>query len=153
MSSVAAGFVKHFIRRYLTALDNLYTVRLHLPLYYQQVIGGIQRFNAISKVNDMDGARKISSRKCAVYGSGLSRSALLVLAKQHNEFNQIQRTTSFPEIAACCRRLLFSHFAQEAEVDDGDTMPEVPRYNTNAYREFKQECLQFLVSTQVVCGY
>ena len=28
-------------------------------------------------------------------------------------------------------------------------MPDVPRYNTNAYREFKQECLQFLVSTQV----
>ena len=110
---------------------------------------------AVELVNfaQLYGARKITSRKCAVYGSGLSRSALLVLAKQHNEFNQIQRTTRFPEIAACCRRLLFSHFAKGAEVDDGDTMPDVPRYNTNAYREFKQECLQFLVSTQVVCGY
>ena len=107
----------------------------------------------ISEVNGMDGTRKITSHKCAVYGSGLSRSALLVLAKQHNEFNQIQCTTNFPETATCCWRLLFSHFAQNTEVDDGDTMPDIPRYNTNAYREFKQECLQFLVSTQVVCGY
>ena len=94
----------------------------------------------------MDDGRNITSHKCAVYGSGLSRSALLVLAKQHNEFNQIQRTTSFPDIAACCRRLLFSYFAGDTEVDDGVTMPDIPRFNTNAYREFKQQCLQFLVS-------
>ena len=31
-------------------------------------------------------------------------------------------------------------------------MPDIPRYNTNVYREFKRECLRFLVSTQVVCG-
>ena len=31
-------------------------------------------------------------------------------------------------------------------------MPDIPRYNTNVYREFKRECLQFLVSTQVIFG-
>ena len=67
----------------------------------------------IPEVNGMDGARKITSHKCAVYGSGLSQSALLVLAKQHNEFNQIQCTTNFPETATCCWRLLFFHFAQD----------------------------------------
>ena len=114
-----------------------------------QVIGGIQRFLAITRVNN-NGSRKISSRKCLVYGSGLSRSASLVLARQHNEFNQIQRTTSFPEIAASCRRLCFAHFAPERmdTIDEG--MPELPRYNSQPYRAFKQECCNFLVSTQVV---
>lgn len=114
------------------------------------MIGGIQRFTAIARVNERDEGRKITTRKCAVYGSGLSRSASLVLARQHNEFNQIQRTTSFPEIVASCRRLLFSHFAQKEESDDGVAMPNIPRYNTQAYRLYKQECLTFLVSSQVV---
>ncbi len=122
-------------------------------MYYQQVIGGIQRFTAITKVNAMEDGRKITSRKCAVYGSGLSRSALLVLARQHNEFNQIQRATSFPELAGCCRRVLFVHFASKDEADDGVTVPDIPRYNSQAYRVFKQECLQFLVSSQVVRVY
>ena len=117
-----------------------------------QVIGGIQWFAAISRLNAKGTTRKITSRKCAVYANGLSRSASLVLTRQHNEYNHIQRATSFPEIAACCRRLLFSHFARQDEVDDGVTMPEVPRYNSQAYRIFKRECLQFLVSSQVVCA-
>ena len=117
------------------------------------MIGGIQRFTAISRINEKGEGRRITTRKCAVYGSGLSRSASLVLARQHNEFNQIQRTTSFPEMAACCRRLLFSHFAEENEKDDGVTMPVIPRYNTQTYRAFKQECLTFLLSSQVVRIY
>ena len=93
--------------------------------------------------------RKIRERKCAVYGKGLTRPAALVLAKQHNEFNKIQRSTSFPEVAACCRRLLFSHFAAGAE-DDGVAHPAIPHYNSQLYRTFKQECLTFLVSSQTV---
>ncbi len=123
---------------------------MYLPSHYYQVIGGIQRFTAITRINARNEGRKITTRKCAVYGSGLSRSASLVLARQHNEYNQIQRTTSFPELAACCRRLLFSHFASENEGDDGVTLLDVPRYNTQAYRAFKQECLGFLTSSQVV---
>ena len=114
------------------------------------MIGGIQRFTAITQVNE---SRQITTRKCAVYGGGLSRSASLVLARQHNEFNQIQRTTSFPELAASCRRLLFAHFAKKGEVDDGIVVPSVPRYNSQGYRVYKQECLTFLVSSQVVRTY
>jgi hypothetical protein len=80
---------------------------------------------------------KINTRKCAVYGQGLPRTSALVLAQQHNEFNLIQRSTSFSEIAACCRRLLFSHFAGEA-LDDGITEPVVPRYNTAKYRRLRR---------------
>lgn len=96
--------------------------------------------------------RKISARKCAVYGKGLSRSAALVLAKQHNEINNIQRSTTFPEVAACCRRLLFTHFGDGAD-DDGVTHPTIPHYNSQSYRAFKQECLTFLMSSQTVCVY
>ena len=113
-----------------------------------QVIGGIQRYNAILQVNEVM-ERKITSRKCAVYGRGLPRPAALVLARQHNEFNLIQRVTSFAEIAACCRRLLFSHFG-ENEPDDGKTELKVPYHNTAKYRSFKKECLTFLLSTHTV---
>ena len=119
------------------------------PIATMQIIGGIQRFHAICIVNE-EGKRTIRSRKCSVYGQGLPRPATLVLARQHNEFNSIQRTTSFPELAACCRRLLFSHFAVGEGADDGTTKLSVPRYNTARYREFKQECLTFLHSTQTV---
>ena len=75
---------------------------------------------------------------------------MLVLARRHNEINQVQRVTTFPEIAASCRRLLFVHFAKDGNHDES-YMPDVPRYNTKAYGEFKQECLQYLVSSRVVC--
>ncbi len=66
------------------------------------------------------GERQITSRKCMVYGAGLSRKLLLVLARQHNEFDQVQRETTFPEVAASCRQLLYCHFAEEEEsTDDG----------------------------------
>ena len=97
----------------------------------------------------MDGTRKINKRKCAVYGSKLSRAGKLVLARQHNEFNQIQRTTSFPEMAACCRRLLFAHFSPD-KADDGTFSPDIPRYNSQDYRKFKLECMTYLVSSQIV---
>lgn len=118
-----------------------------------QVIGGIQRWNAICKINAMDQSRKIINRKCAVYDKLLTRAAALDLARQHNEYNSIQRTTTFPEVAACCRMLLFSHFATKGETDDGITDLIVPRYNKTAYRVFKQECLTFLLSTQTVRIY
>ena len=99
----------------------------------------------------MDGVmgRKITSRKCAIYGSGMSRPAILTLARQHNDVNQIQRVTSFAELAASCRRLFFDYFA-DGNPDDGEYYPEKPRYNTRAYRAFKQECLTFLVNSHTV---
>ena len=88
-----------------------------------------------------------------VYGKGLQRSAALTLARQHNEYNQIQRMTTFPEIAASCRRLLFERFGS-GEIDDDDAkMPDTPRYNSTMYHEFKQECLTFLVSSQIVSAH
>lgn len=103
-------------------------------------------------MNELDNltGRKIVTRRCAVYGNGLSRSATLMLAKQHNELNQIQRITTFTEVAACCRRLVFSHFAETGAVDDGTTTPTIPRYNSQPYISFKQECVTYLLSSQTV---
>lgn len=115
-----------------------------------QVIGGVQRYAAITRINEDCSNRKILVRKCAVYGRGLTRQAALTLARQHNEFNQIQRITGFPEIAASCRRLLFVHFAGENDEDDGATELSIPRYNSQPYRCFKQECLTLLLSSQTV---
>ena len=78
---------------------------------------------AIEIINN-SGDRKICSRKCSVYGDGLSRQLLLTLARQHNDFNGIQRYTTFSEIAASCRRLLFLHFGDDE--DDGNYMPTIP---------------------------
>ena len=61
--------------------------------------------------------------------------------------------TTFPEIAASYRRLLFEQFGS-GEIDDDDAkMPDIPRYNSTVYREFKQECLTFLVSNQSVSAH
>ena len=119
---------------------------------HTQVIGGIQRFSAIRQLRQK-GIRCITNRNyCAVYGNGLSRLATLVLARRHNEINQVQRVTTFPEIAASCRRLLFVHFATSGDHDES-YMPDVPRYNAKAYVDFKQECLQYLVSSRMVSVY
>ncbi len=61
----------------------------------------------------------IASRKCAIYGNDIPRMAAMMLAKQHNEFNSIQRSTGFAELAACCRKLYFVHFAINGMTDDG----------------------------------
>lgn len=100
---------------------------------FEKVIGGIQRFSAIRKVNKTEHGRKITSRKCATYASGLNRAGKLVLVRQHNEFNQIQRTTTFPKLSACCRRLMFTHFAPD-QCDDGTYAPNILSYNTQHYR-------------------
>lgn len=115
--------------------------------YTYSVIGGVQRFNAILKVNK-EGDRKIIARRCCVYGSDLSKRASLALARQHNEFNQIQRSTTFLEISGLCRRLMFAHFSDHS--DDGVFMPVIPRYNSQKYRDWKAECITFLGSSQVV---
>lgn len=107
----------------------------------------MQRFKAIAKLNE-SGERKILSRKCCVYGADMSRQALLTLARQHND--HIQRETTFPEIAASCRRLLFIHFGDEDKSDNGNYMPTIPRYNAEKYKNFKQECLSYLMSPQLV---
>ncbi len=42
-----------------------------------------------------------------------------------------------------------SNFGGNA-ADDMNANPEIPRYNSSEYRQFKQECLTFLVSSHVV---
>lgn len=121
--------------------------------YTYQVVGGVQRFTAISRINESEGARKITTRRCAVYGQGLSTEGILTIAQQHNQYNQIQRTTTFPEIAAVCRRLAFAHFAAEGKLDDGQYDPPVPRYNTQRYRDWKKECMRSCRTPQVVGDY
>ena len=118
--------------------------------YAYQVVGGVQRFTAICRINEADSCRKIVTRRCAVYGQGLSTEAILTIAQQHNQYNQIQRSTTFPEIAAACRRLAFLHFAEEGNHDDGEYDPPVPRYNTQKYREWKKDCMQLCITPQVV---
>lgn len=115
---------------------------------FEQVIGGLQRFAAINIINDR-GERVIQTRKCVVYGNALSASSVLLLARQHNDYNQIQRVSSFPEVAACCRRLLFSHFGTNV-MDDENVSLEVPRYNSQPYRDYKKECVPFITNSQIV---
>ena len=124
------------------------SLELIIALLWSQVIGGVQRFSAIRQLRQK-GIRSITQRNCAVYGNGLSRLATLILARRHNEINQVQRVTTFPEIAASCRRLLFVHFATSGN-HDPSYMPDVPWYNSKPYIDFKQECLQYLVSSRVV---
>ena len=85
-----------------------------------------------------------------MYGQGLSQAAALSSAQLHNETNQLQRATSFSEISGTCRRLLFNEFGPDLDDGPGCPMPDVPRYNTHGYREFKAKCLSILVSTQTV---
>ena len=92
----------------------------------------------------------ITQRKCVVYGSELSRICLLVLARQHNEYNQIQRETTFPETVSSCRQLLYSHFAVDNGQDDRTYMPKIPHYNSNTYKAFKSECMTYLHSPRIV---
>ena len=80
--------------------------RRNITSYHFEVIGGVHRFQAILQINAKQ--KKIYSRRCAIYGSGLSRNAILRLSNQHNEVNKMQRTTSFPDVASTCRRLLFA---------------------------------------------
>ena len=84
-----------------------------------------------------------------LYGNGLSTSAILLLPRQHNEYNQIQRVTTFPEVAAYCRCLLFSHFGADI-VDDENASLEIPRYNSQLYRDYKLDCVTFVTNSQVV---
>lgn len=107
--------------------------------YSFQVIGGVQRFTAITKLNSPDVV--ITTRKCSIYGSETPTEVLLLLAKEHNNLNQIQRVSTFPEVAGVCHRLLKSHF--------GDS--PVPRYNTKDYRKWKSDCLRYCVCPKMVC--
>lgn len=114
-----------------------------------QVIGGVQRFSAILIINQR-GLKRIDCRRCIVYGCGLNQAAALSLAQRHNEANQLQRATTFSEIASTCRRLVFSEFGPELNDAPDGCMPEVPRYNSQNYREFKTKCLSILVNTHTV---
>ena len=104
------------------------------------------------KIINEKGLRNIESRKCIVYGRSLTHSKALTLAQRHNETNQLQRATSFSEIAGTCRRPIFSEFVPDMNDNPDGTgqMPVVPRYNSQPYREFKKKCLSILVNTQNV---
>ena len=119
-------------------------------MYTYQVVGGVQRFTAICHINEGEGCRKITARQCAVYGQGLSTEAILKIAQQHNLYNQIQRMTTFREIAAACRRVLFQHFSEEGKCDDREYDPPVPCYNTQKYRDWKKACMRLCITPQVV---
>ena len=67
-----------------------------------------------------------------VYGSRIGRSAAHILAQQHNEYNQIQRVTTFPELATSCRCLLFTEFGPGLVDGSESPMPEIPRYTHKA---------------------
>lgn len=60
---------------------------------------------ALLVVCSVEGCQKITVRQCVVHGQDLSIEAILTIAQQHNHYNQIQRTITFPKIAAACRRL------------------------------------------------
>ena len=115
--------------------------------YYYEVIGGVHRYNAIKAINSS--GMKIKKQKCVVYGpaKSMGKELILVLAQQHNSLNQIQRVTTFPETCAICRRLLFQHFGGE---DDGASFPQIPRYNTKNYRDWKSDCLLYTVNPRMV---
>jgi len=66
--------------------------------------------------------------------------------QQHNQYNQIQHSTTFPEIAAACRRLAFKHYAEESMTME-NMIP--PRYNTQKYREWKKDCMHLCITPQV----
>ena len=119
-----------------------------LHTYSYEVVGGIQRFKAILQLNE-SGGKKISERRCSIYGAGLSEGVILKVAQHHNYFNQMQRHTTFVEVAAACRRLCFKHFG-DGHADDGTYNPEVPRYNTMQYRNWKKECIQICKTPNVV---
>ena len=65
----------------------------HISTY--QIVG-VQHFTAILRLNELVGSRKITTRRCAVYGKRLSPEGLLALAQQYNQYKQIQRSTTFP---------------------------------------------------------
>ena len=116
-----------------------------------QVIGGLQRLKAIRNINDSHADTRITTRKCAVYGNDLSFEAKLYLAEQHNEFNQIQRETTFPEVAALCRKIAFHQFWQWEPETDSEI--EYPYTSTADYKKFKEECETILTGGNVVSQY
>ena len=49
----------------------------NISSYTFEVIGGVHHFKVVTKINELE--TKIHSRRCAVYGKGLSRNATRVL--------------------------------------------------------------------------
>ena len=93
------------------------------------MIGGVQRYTAVKQIVAENPDCGIETRRCAVYASDLSTAAQVVLARQHNEINQIQRVTTFSELAACCRRFAFQHLPHWM------SFPRVSRKNTSSSKQ------------------
>ena len=89
--------------------------------YTYQVVGGVQRFSATTRVMESS-KKKISEHRCTIYGTKLFEEAILKVAQKvaqhHNFFNQVQKNTTFVEVAATCHRLCFKHFGNGHD-DDG----------------------------------
>ena len=92
------------------------------------MIGEVHRYLLCSKWN-----------KCAIYGVEL-RSVLLCPANQQVEINKIQTVTTLAKVAATCWQLMFTHFASGALLDNGENMPNSPRYSIQKYHEWKRMC-------------
>ena len=56
-----------------------------LNTYTYQVVGGVQRFTAITRLME-SGKKKISECRCTVYGAGLSEEAILKVAQHHGSY-------------------------------------------------------------------
>ena len=67
-------FQERNISKYTYEVRFCYMPLLYVTIYVEKVIGGIQRFSAIRKVNKTEHGRKITSRKCAIYSSGLNHA-------------------------------------------------------------------------------
>ena len=113
------------------------------------MLGGLQRLHAIREINASSGNRKIATRRCAIYGSELSEAAKVYLANEHNEANQIQRTSNFSEIASVCRKFAVAHFTENA-VDSPQLEIKVPYFNTQEYKDFKRDCQTLLIGNKAV---
>ena len=105
------------------------------------MIGGVQRYTAVKQIVAENPDCGIETRRCAVYASDLSTAAQVVLARQHNEINQIQCVTTISELASCCRRFAFQDFG---------SLDVVPKGQSKEYKQFKTSCVTYLKSTKTV---
>ena len=69
-----------------------------LHTYTYQIVGGIQRLTAISRLNESE-QKEIRERHCSVYGAGLTEEAIISVHTPHF-LNQMHQHTTFVEVAA-----------------------------------------------------
>ena len=117
--------------------------------YTYQVIGGMQRFNAIMKANETEGER-ISTRRCFVYSSGLSQGSILAPAPDNTmSIIKYSRSLHFPNLRPPVGDLCFVILPLDKKM----MVILHQKFLATTLRSTeigKQQCLDTLVSTQVV---